>query len=392
METRRLYYEDHSLLEFRARVVSVSGKELLLDATAFFPGGGGQEPDRGEIGGTAVVDVKKRGGEVVHIAAGEWPVAAGAEVEGKVDRERRRALMRAHTAEHLLMGELQRRFGAEIEKVAIRPGSGTLFLKGTATWEQIAEAQRATNEHIRAGLRAEAKEMPASEARKIPGVRISERLDGREMLRILDIGGVDRAACAGMHMHDTSGIVALLVTSVNIVGKKAQISFSTGAEAVVQSLDDSLRLGAAAAVLNSDRADLRAALQNLSEENQHLRKSLKDVLSTPPSEAMIAGASVVDLRLDGLTARMLGEIAASMARRPGAEKRIVVLSASLPRPSVSLAVGGLPQIDCGKLMSTACGDVGGKGGGSRELATGSAPEADALKQRLLDALRLELSR
>ena len=113
METRKLYYEDSHLKTFTATVLScVEGKkgfEIILDATAFYPEGGGQDGDTGILGGVRVLDTKEREASVVHIC--EAPLEVGSVVEGTIDWDARFVRMQQHSGEHMVSGILNRRYG-----------------------------------------------------------------------------------------------------------------------------------------------------------------------------------------------------------------------------------------------------------------------------------------
>ena len=113
METRKLYYEDCHLARFTARVLrcqeGTDDFRVLLDATAFYPEGGGQPGDTGTLGDVTVVDTREEGGEIVHLCREPLPV--GDTVEGRIDYDRRFGFMQQHTGEHMISGILHRRFG-----------------------------------------------------------------------------------------------------------------------------------------------------------------------------------------------------------------------------------------------------------------------------------------
>ena len=113
METRKLYYEDCHMAEFTAAVLSCeqveNGWEVILDATAFYPEGGGQACDLGELGGVNVLDVQERGEAIVHTCNG--PLNVGETVEGKLNWARRFDLMQQHSGEHIVSGIIHTRYG-----------------------------------------------------------------------------------------------------------------------------------------------------------------------------------------------------------------------------------------------------------------------------------------
>ena len=122
METRKLYYEDCHLSKFTAQVtgceedsivtstgVTAPCWQITLDATAFYPEGGGQACDIGMLNGVHVWDVQERGGTVVHFCDG--PLEVGTWVEGRLDQERRFYLMQQHSGEHIVSGIIHDRYG-----------------------------------------------------------------------------------------------------------------------------------------------------------------------------------------------------------------------------------------------------------------------------------------
>ena len=111
--TRKLYYEDCHLSRFEARVLHCTktdrGFEVELDATAFYPEGGGQACDLGTLGSAVVLDVQERGETVIHLCS--EPLEEGTVAEGIIDFDRRFDLMQQHTGEHIVSGIIHRRYG-----------------------------------------------------------------------------------------------------------------------------------------------------------------------------------------------------------------------------------------------------------------------------------------
>ena len=113
MATKKLYYEDSHLGRFAARVISCvqtdKGFEIILDATAFYPEGGGQAADTGILGGASVLDTRERGEEIIHLC--DRALEPGSQVEGQIDWEPRFQRMQQHSGEHIVSGILHRRYG-----------------------------------------------------------------------------------------------------------------------------------------------------------------------------------------------------------------------------------------------------------------------------------------
>ena len=113
MEARKLYYEDSHVKEFTAVVTGCEeaqgGWAVTVDATAFYPTGGGQPCDFGELGGVKVLDVKEQGEQILHLCDG--PLEVGSTVAGSIDWERRFDHMQQHSGEHIVSGLIHGKYG-----------------------------------------------------------------------------------------------------------------------------------------------------------------------------------------------------------------------------------------------------------------------------------------
>ena len=144
MKTRRLFYEDVYIQEFEAIVLSCEEKDgkyhVILNATAFYPEGGGQPADKGMIDNIPVVDVQYIDGELCHIM--ESPLEEGAQVIGKIDWNWRFDLMQQHSGEHIVSGMIHEKYG--YENVGFHMGEEiiTIDLSGMLTWQQVQEIEK----------------------------------------------------------------------------------------------------------------------------------------------------------------------------------------------------------------------------------------------------------
>jgi Ser-tRNA(Ala) deacylase AlaX len=118
--TRKLYWEDPYTKEFDARVVSVDENKVVLDQTAFYPRGGGQVGDTGEISDIRVLDTIKEDERIVHVLESKPNFSLGSSVHGKIDWERRHKIMRLHSAAHIVYYFMKEVYpGAEIASSGI---------------------------------------------------------------------------------------------------------------------------------------------------------------------------------------------------------------------------------------------------------------------------------
>ncbi|MEM0146106.1 MAG: alanyl-tRNA editing protein [Conexivisphaerales archaeon] len=214
METELLYLNDSYLKVFSASAVRSEGRLLILDRTAFFPGGGGQPSDRGTIsfnsGKTlSVIEVKKISGEIIHVLDDE---PEGSSVNAKIDWERRYRLMKLHTSIHLMDGIIRRDFGqGYITGSQIYEDRARVDLDFPGLTKEVAQKiEDTTNEEISKGREVIVKYISREEALKIPD--IARTKPGRELLekldkvRVVEIVGLDMQMDGGTHIKDINEI------------------------------------------------------------------------------------------------------------------------------------------------------------------------------------------
>ncbi|MGD0057159.1 MAG: alanyl-tRNA editing protein [Methanomassiliicoccales archaeon] len=377
-------------VSFEAKVEHVQGEGIELDRTAFYPGGGGQDPDRGMIEGLRVTEVKLED-VVLHMVPGH-AMKEGQIVKCSVDWDRRYDLMKGHTGEHLLFSAISRiRPGIELVKITITPTKKSVMVRGEVDWDLMFEAQRSVNESVRAGLRI----MESWVRRDDPAVREArvklERIHG-DRVRIVQIGDLDKAACAGIHVKNTSEIGALLVTklaSAKPVGD-FEIEFEVGGAAVRDSLDLASMGLQASATIGSNPQDLVSALSNLKREIQTSKESLKKM----SREALksIRPQSIGDTGLYaglfyGADKKELMNSAGSIIR---GERSACVFVSRDERLLLLVACNPNLDIDCVRILTEALKLAGGKGGGQKNFAMGGSPAlemADAVFESAADSLR-----
>lgn len=210
MQTRKLYYEDPHMDRFSATVLSCQavkqGFEILLDATAFYPEGGGQAADTGTLGGVRVLDTREREDQVVHLCDGALKV--GAVVQGVVDYEARFIRMQQHSGEHIVSGIVSRRYG--YHNVGFHMGSGiiTIDFDGVIPVEDLPGIEAEANSAVWKNLPVKCW-VPSPE--ELPTVTYRAKRALPWPVRIVQIPGFDSCACCGTHVKATGeiGIIKL---------------------------------------------------------------------------------------------------------------------------------------------------------------------------------------
>ncbi len=225
--TTRLELADSTLREWDATVLGASPDGIVLDRSAFYPGGGGQPPDAGVLlwGGvqTRIVGVR-RGDDPVLVAHEDDPVPpVGTAVRGAIADERRTALMRTHSGLHLLSGVVFRDFGALVTGGNMEPLSARMdFDLPDLPPDFKARMEDACNIEVAADRRIEVKVLPRDEALRIPDIiRTASNLLPPDLteVRIVDIVGLDTQADGGTHVASTRQIGRVEVVKVENKGK-----------------------------------------------------------------------------------------------------------------------------------------------------------------------------
>lgn len=229
--TRKLYYEDCHLAEFTSLVAGCvsteKGWEVTLDATAFYPEGGGQACDLGTLGGVPVLDVQERGEEVIHLC--EAPLEVGAAVEGRFDYDRRFDLMQQHTGEHIVSGIIHRRYG--YHNVGFHMGANFIEIDfdGVIPAEDLAAIEREANGALWKNIPVRCWYPSAEE---LPSVFYRTKKALPWPVRIVQVPGYDSCACCGVHVASTGEVGLVKLFSVVGLRGGSRIEMACGARAL----------------------------------------------------------------------------------------------------------------------------------------------------------------
>ena len=224
--TELLYLTDAYVREFTAVVTAQIEGGVLLDRTAFYPGGGGQPCDFGVLAADGrawpVTKVKKVSGQVVHFMDGELP-EVGAAVTGQLDWKRRYQLMRTHTAMHILCGVVWRDYGAQVTGGNMEPLKGRMdFEFETMRQELVAEIEKAVNVEVAAARDVRVQILPRAEAFQIPDLirtKINLLPESITEVRTVEIVGLDLQADGGTHVANTREVGQMRIVNYKSKGK-----------------------------------------------------------------------------------------------------------------------------------------------------------------------------
>ncbi len=227
LRTHRLELDDQTLREWDAVVLDAGDDGMVLDRSAFYPGGGGQPPDHGVLlwGGVQTRITGARKGDDLYLipAEGDPLPPPGTAVRGAVEDERRTALMRTHSGLHVLCGVVFRDYGALVTGGNMEPLTARMDFdlpELPAGFRDAVEA--ACNAEVAAARPIAARVLPRAEAFAIPDIiRTATNLVPPEVteVRIIDIAGLDQQADGGTHVASTSQIGRIGVVKIENKGR-----------------------------------------------------------------------------------------------------------------------------------------------------------------------------
>ncbi len=264
METVKLFYEDSHLQTFTARVISCEetekGCRVVLDATAFYPEGGGQACDLGTLGDANVADVQEQDGVIYHLC--DQKLEAGQKVEGRIDWNRRFSLMQQHSGEHIVSGIVHRLFGWH--NVGFHMGSSlmTIDFDGPIPAEALADIERRANEAVWANLPIRCW---YPDRQTLPTVAYRSKKALPWPVRIVQIPGVDNCACCGTHVKMTGeiGLIKLVSCIKFHAGVRIEMACGSHALALTKAVFDQNR--AVSQAFSAKMLETGAAAQKMNE-------------------------------------------------------------------------------------------------------------------------------
>jgi alanyl-tRNA synthetase len=250
--TRLLYYEDESMHEFEAMVIKViDSKYVVLDQTAFYPRGGGQEPDKGRLDSFEVVEVFKHGDVVLHrVRNAATDLVEGKVIRGKIDAQRRSSITKHHTATHILNRAARTNLGPWVwQNSAFKEqdyGRLDITHHSALSREQIKRIENSANNIITGNLPVLINIHDRGEAEQKYTFRIYQGgVAPTSNVRIVNIVGWDIEACGGTHVRRTGELGLIKITkSERIQDGVVRLEFVAAESALnyVQELENSLNI------------------------------------------------------------------------------------------------------------------------------------------------------
>ncbi|MGZ4920587.1 MAG: alanine--tRNA ligase [Halobacteriota archaeon] len=241
--TYKLFYDEPESIVFKAQVIGIIGRGIILDRTLFYPGGGGQPEDVGQISTPSGTQVEVTGARVVdqiivHEVKDITPFAIGETVTGTIDAPRRLSLARHHTATHVLLSSIRRTLGAHIWQEGAQKGVSSSRIDVShykkVTDEEQERIERLANDTVMSDLPVEATWMDRNKAEKAYGFTLYQGgVPPGSVIRIIKVGD-DVQACAGTHMTSTGKVGPLrIIRTERVQDGVERFEFAAGIAAVV---------------------------------------------------------------------------------------------------------------------------------------------------------------
>ena len=392
---------------------------VVLDRTPFYAEMGGQVADHGVITGEggavfAVTDVQKtKGGKYLHTGRMErGSFHIGEAVSAGVDAERRRAIMRAHSATHLLHAALRRVLGDHVHQAGSLVEPDRLRFDFThfsaMTGEELLEVARLVNREILTGDAISVEEMSLDEARSKGAQALFGEKYG-ERVRVVTMGGFSSELCGGTHMDNTAKVGPFRIESeFSVASGVRRIEAVTGLEFFRENEENNRRLLEMADMLKTSPMEVvekaRATMENMRELRRRV-DALQDKIRSGEIDNFITAAhSVGDLKV--VTATVPATTTDELRRmgdflRERAANVVAVLAAVNEGKITFLAVCGKEAVaagvKAGDIIRQVTAITGGKGGGKPDSAMGGGSDIMMLDNALamvdnFVALKLGLSK
>jgi alanyl-tRNA synthetase len=402
--TERLYYNNSFLLNFVAGVVDAQPApnglaSVVLDRTAFYPTSGGQVFDTGWLEIEAVnhapklrvVEVNETDdGTIQHLVENaDFGILRAARVRGFIDADRRRDHMQQHTGQHILSAAFLSLFQMPTVSFHMGADNCTIDLEAkNLTTEQVRRAEALANEVIAEDRPVEVKYATAEEARTL-GVRKIPPGE-REKLRLIDVRGFDLNACGGTHVRSTGQVGAILLRKVSKEKQGVRVEFVCGMRAVTTAREDFETLTEAAGISSTHIHEIPAQVRKLIDDGKAATKreqKLQQEIASLTADKMLLHLGDAKLVRAFYADRDLAFVKLLAQRLTRQGNVVALLGCGGVQPAVVFAQTAGGSNDMGALMQEALIELGGRGGGNKDMAQGGAADASKIEAVLEAASR-----
>jgi alanyl-tRNA synthetase len=395
--TKRLYYQDSYLKEFKAKVlkkIKIDNRPaVVLDVTAFYPTSGGQPYDKGFIQDIPVVEVVEEGDKIIHILKEELKEKINSEVLGKIDWKRRFDHMQQHLGQHILSGALMEMWGAETVSFHLGEEVCTLDIaKGTLSEEEVKEAEECTNEIIFKNRPVKCYFVEGEEELKRLNLRKIPEKIGK--IRIIEVEDFDLSACGGTHCRATGEVGLIKITKWEKRGEKTRLEFICGRRAWQDYFWKNELIKNISNQLTIKDSELGEAIDRMLEERKKIGKELKDYkekLLEYEAKRLIDESSLIDNRIKIINKVFeednFQEVRDLIQKIINLDESVVVLfGVKKGGAKILFACSRILKYDMNGLAREAAKFIEGQGGGAPNFAQAGGKKVEGIDNALNFAL------
>lgn len=383
----KIYYENQYIKEFVADIVNIKEIDnkfhIVLDKTAFFPGGGGQFSDTGIIENETVVNVYEENGVVYHILDIKPKKNQG--LKCKIDWDKRQDGMHQHLAQHVISGCFYELFNQNTVSVHLGSDFSTVDIVGELDDEKVRKVEVYANELINNNLEVRSFVPTKQELHKFKLRRVLPKTN--EEIRVVKIGDLDINACCGVHPNNTLDLRMIKIKRYEKHKGNTRIEFLAGKRAINDSLKKDLLYGDICRFLNSNEEETMNRIKNLNDDLKALideNKKAKDQLSQYEIKEMIDNAhkikdlTVISKVYENENAKYVNKVISKLVEN----ENTIALMAIQSIDKVNLIFGcskNIKNITMKDLLSDSITLIDGRGGGSNFLAQGGGKNNNNLE-------------
>ena len=379
---------------------------VVLDKTPFYAEMGGQVADHGVLTGAdgclfQVTDVQKnKGGKYMHYGKlTQGALKLGDTVSAQIDVSRRKAIMRAHSATHLLDAALKKVLGDHVHQAGSYQDAHVTHFDFThfsaVTPEELAKVERIVNDKIFEALDVQVRSMPLDEAKKMGAMALFGEKYG-EIVRVVDVCGWSTEFCGGTHVQNTAQIGCFkIISESSVAAGIRRIEAVTGKNLLMRANANELVLRTTAAALKANNlADLAARAEAVMAENKALAKELDavkaevaaaKVQSLFESAEDVNGVKIITAYFSGTASGTLRGMCDTLRDKAVKPVLAVLVGSDGGKITMAVSVNKLAQekgLKAGSIVKELSAIAGGKGGGKPDFAMAGLKDPNKIDEAL----------
>ena len=399
--TKRLYYQDSYLKEFKAKVlkkIKIDNRlAVVLDETAFYPTSGGQTYDIGIIQDVPVVEVVEDNDEIIHVLKKELKEEINSEVVGKIDWERRFDHMQQHLGQHILSGALMEIYAAETVSFHLGEKVCTLDIaKEKITEEEVKKTEECANEIIFNNKPVKCYFVEGEE--ELKRLNLRKMPDRKGKIRIIEVENFDLSACGGTHCRVTGEVGLIKITKWEKRGEKIRLEFICGWRAWEDYFRKNELIKNISNKLTIKDSELEEAIDRMLEEQKKIRKELKEFkekLQEHEAKRLIDESSLRDNRIKIINKvfeeKNFQEVRGLVQKIINLDDSVVVFAGIKSKEEgggvkILFACSRALKYDMNRLIREAGKFIEGRGGGTPNFAQAGGKKAEGIYEALDFAL------